>query len=100
MQEQSHGKRDFNERPADRAQLSCSLRTPLAATAGIVGRAKELALALKHLVERQLLRRAGEDPIPGSAIAFRLVRPTSPERLAKAKDQPRPEAIAQRSAAK
>ncbi|MCK1537504.1 MULTISPECIES: hypothetical protein [unclassified Bradyrhizobium] len=73
---------------------------PLAATAGIVGRAKELALALKHLVERQLLRRAGEDPIPGSAIAFRLVRPTSPDRLAKAKDQPRPEAIAQRSAAK
>lgn len=60
----------------------------LAATAGVAGRPKELALALKHLIERGLLQRAGEDPIPGSAIAFRLVRPALPERLCKAEDQP------------
>ncbi|WP_234683735.1 hypothetical protein [Bradyrhizobium monzae] len=62
----------------------------LAATAGIAGRPKELALALKHLIERGLLKRAGEDPIPGSAIAFRLIRPALPERLDKAEDQPAP----------
>jgi hypothetical protein len=62
----------------------------LAATAGIAGRAKELALALAHLVERGLIRRAGEDPIPGSAIAFRLVTRTSRERIAEADDQAAP----------
>ncbi|MCK1344513.1 MULTISPECIES: hypothetical protein [unclassified Bradyrhizobium] len=51
----------------------------LAATPGIAGRPEELALALKHLIGRGLLTRAGEDPMPGSAITFRLVRPT-PER--------------------
>ena len=59
----------------------------LAATAGVAGSTNELALALKHLVERGLVRRAGEDPIPGSAIAFRLVRPVSRDEIAKAEDQ-------------
>jgi hypothetical protein len=60
----------------------------LAVTAGVARHSKELALALKRLVERGLVRQAGEDPIPGSAIAFRLVTPLSRDRIDKAKDQP------------
>lgn len=60
----------------------------LAVTAGVARRSKELALALKRLVERGPVRRAGEDPLPGSAIAFRLVTPLSRDRIDKAKDQP------------
>ncbi|QOZ26737.1 MULTISPECIES: hypothetical protein [Bradyrhizobium] len=60
----------------------------LAASTGMVGRANELALALKHLAARGLIRRAGEDPIPGTAIAFRLARPMSCGRIDKAEDQP------------
>ena len=47
----------------------------LATSVGTHGNAKEFRLALKDLVGRGLVRRAGEDPIPGSAIAFRLVAP-------------------------
>jgi hypothetical protein len=62
----------------------------LAATAGVAGHAKELALALEHLVERGLVRRAGEDPIPGSAIAFRLVTRVPREPVDKAENRPAP----------
>jgi hypothetical protein len=60
----------------------------LAASADTPGRTRELALALKNLVDRGLVRRAGEDPIPGSAIAFRLVRPLPREPVDKAENQP------------
>lgn len=60
----------------------------LVASSGARSNAKELALALKNLVDRGLVRRAGEDPIPGSAIAFRLVTAASRERGDKAGDQP------------
>ncbi len=41
------------------------------------GQRKGARARLKNLVDRGLVRRAGEDPIPGSAIAFRLARPVS-----------------------
>lgn len=59
----------------------------LAASVGAHGNAKEFRLALKDLVDRGLVRRAGEDPIPGSAIAFRLVAPVTRERGSKTEDQ-------------
>ncbi len=59
----------------------------LAASIGAHRNAKELRLALKDLVDRGLVRRAGEDPIPGSAIAFRLVAPVLRGRAGKTEDQ-------------
>lgn len=46
----------------------------LAASVGAHANAKEFKLALKDLIDRGLVRRAGEDPIPGSPIAFGLPR--------------------------
>ncbi|MDX3965557.1 MAG: hypothetical protein QHD01_03035 [Bradyrhizobium sp.] len=49
--------------------------------------AKELRLALKDLIDRGLVRRAGEDPIPGSPIAFRLAAPVMRAGVDKTEDQ-------------
>jgi hypothetical protein len=46
--------------------------------------AKDLLLALGNLVTRGLVKRAGHNPIPGSPVAFRLVRAASPHDLAAA----------------
>jgi hypothetical protein len=59
----------------------------LATSVGTHGNAKEFRLALKDLVGRGLVRRAGEDPIPGSAIAFRLVAPVMRGGVGKTEDQ-------------
>jgi hypothetical protein len=45
----------------------------LAASVGAHANAKEFKLALKDLIDRGLVS-AGEDPIPGSPIAFGLPR--------------------------
>ena len=59
----------------------------LATSVGTHGNAKEFRLALKDLVGRGLVRRAGEDPIPGSAIAFRLFAPVMRGGVGKTEDQ-------------
>ncbi len=59
----------------------------LVASIGTHATTKEFRLALKDLIDRGLVRRAGEDPIPGSAIAFRLVAPVMREREGKTEDQ-------------
>lgn len=62
----------------------------LAATAGIAGRPKVLTLALKHLIERGLLRRAGEDPIPARQLHFALSGRRYRNGLARQRINPRP----------
>lgn len=59
----------------------------LAASVGAHGNAKEFRLALKDLIDRGLVRRAGEDPLPGSAIGFRLVAPVLRGHADKTDDQ-------------
>lgn len=53
----------------------------LAANVGMQQQAKDLLLALGNLVRRGLVERAGENPIPGSPVAFRLRSATSPNVL-------------------
>jgi hypothetical protein len=47
----------------------------LAANAGMAVDSKRLAMALKNLAVRGLIKRGGGDSLPGSPIAFRLSRP-------------------------
>ncbi|WP_439402681.1 hypothetical protein ACNJYA_09780 [Bradyrhizobium sp. DASA03068] len=56
----------------------------LAANVGVQQQAKDLLLALGNLVTRRLVKRAGDNPIPGSPVAFRLVRAASPHELSAA----------------
>ncbi|QOG16350.1 MULTISPECIES: hypothetical protein [Bradyrhizobium] len=56
----------------------------LAANIGMQQQAKDLLLALANLVTRGLVKRAGDDPIPGSPVAFRLVCAASPHDLSAA----------------
>ncbi|UWU75382.1 hypothetical protein N2603_35905 [Bradyrhizobium huanghuaihaiense] len=56
----------------------------LAANVGMQQQAKDLLLALGNLVTRGLVKRAGDNPIPGSPVAFRLVRAASPHDLSAA----------------
>ncbi|UWU66293.1 hypothetical protein [Bradyrhizobium sp. NC92] len=56
----------------------------LAANIGMQQQAKDLLLALANLVTRGLVKRAGDDPIPGSPVAFRPVRAASPHDLSAA----------------
>lgn len=53
----------------------------LAANVGMQQQAKDLLLALGNLVRQGLVERAGENPIPGSPVAFRLRSATSPNVL-------------------
>ena len=56
----------------------------LAANVGMQQQAKDLLLALGNLVARGLVKRVGDNPIPGSPVAFRLVRAASPHDLSAA----------------
>lgn len=46
----------------------------LAANAGMPKQPREFAMALQHLLAEGVIELAGQDPIPGSPIAFRLAR--------------------------
>lgn len=56
----------------------------LAANVGMQQQAKDLLLALGNLVTRGLVKRAGDNPIPGYPVAFRLARAASPHDLSAA----------------
>jgi hypothetical protein len=49
----------------------------LAANVGVPKHARALAMALSNLAARGLITVAGQDPIPGSPLAFRLARPSA-----------------------
>ncbi|MBR0707963.1 hypothetical protein [Bradyrhizobium liaoningense] len=62
----------------------------LAVNTSMQSRSREFASALKDLAARGLIKRAGEDLVPGSPVAFRLVQRLSPDAPGDAaKDAPR-----------
>jgi hypothetical protein len=49
----------------------------LAAHVGMPKHARELAVALRNLAARGFIEVAGQDPIPGAPLAFRLAKPSA-----------------------
>lgn len=47
----------------------------VAVNAGMKRNVRELAAALQNLTRRGVIRQAGQDPLPGSPVAFRLAVP-------------------------
>ena len=49
----------------------------LAANVGMPKHARELAVALRNLAAGGAIQVAGQDPLPGASLAFRLAKPSS-----------------------
>jgi hypothetical protein len=62
----------------------------LAANVGMPKHARELAVALRNLAARGAIQVAGQDPLPGAPLAFRLAKPSSGhENVEAVRDLPR-----------